>query len=59
MENSREYYGLNIIANINTFGPLNTNINTNLKYYRRQALKKKLKLMRGAMKFFTKKLLGH
>ena len=49
MENSRKYYFLNIIVNISTFGPLNINVNTTLKYYREQALKKKLKLMREAM----------
>ena len=59
MENSREYYCLNIIVNISTFRPLNNNVNTTLKYYRKQALKKKLKLMRGTLKFFTKKLVGH
>ena len=49
---------LNIIVNISPFSLLNTNVNT-LKYYRKQALNKKLKLMGGVMKFFTKKLLGH
>ena len=37
----------------------NTNANTSLKYYRKQALNKKLKLMGGVMKCFTKNLLGH
>ena len=55
MENFREYYYLNIIVNISTFSPLNTNV----KYFRKQALKKKLKLMGGVMKFFTKNLLGY
>ena len=59
MENSREYYCLNIMLNTSSFSPLNTNMNTNLKYYRKQALNKKLKLVGGAMKFFTKKLLGY
>ena len=59
MKNSREYYCLNIIVNIRSFSPLNINLNTTMKYYRTQALNKKLKLMGGAMKFFTKKLLGH
>ena len=59
MENSREYYCMNIIANISSFSPLNTNVNTTLKYYRKQALNKKLKFMGGAMNFFTKKLLGY
>ena len=58
MENFGEYYCLNIIVNISSFSPLNTNANTTLKFYRKQALNKKLKLIRGAMKFFTKKLLG-
>ena len=49
-----EYY-----YEISSFSPLNTNVNTTLKYYRKQALSKKLKLMGGAMKCFTKKLLGH
>ena len=65
MENSCQYYCLNIIVNISSFSPLNTNITTTLKYYHKQALNKELKLMGGAMKFFTtkkffiKKLLGH
>ena len=37
MENSREYFCLNIIVNISTYGPLNTNVNTTLKYYSKQA----------------------
>ena len=53
-----EYYCLNIVVNFTFVSTLNTNMNTTLKYYRKQALKKKLKLIRGAMKFFTKKLLG-
>ena len=59
MENSRERYCLNIIVNISSFSPLNTSVNTILKYYYKHALNKKLKLMGGAKKFFTKKLLGH
>ena len=58
MENSGEYYCLNIIVNISSFSPLDTSVNTMLKYYRKQALNKKLKLIRGAMKCCTKKLLG-
>ena len=46
------------IANIRCFNPLNTNMNTNLKYYCKQALSKKLKLIREAMNFFIKLLLG-
>ena len=49
-----EYY-----YEISSFSALNTNVNTTLKYYRQQALSKKLKLMGMAMKYFTKKLLGH
>ena len=56
MENYSEYYCLNIIANINFFISLNSNVNTILRYYRKQALNKKLKCMGGAMKYFTKKL---
>ena len=58
MQKSGKYYCLNIIVNISSFNPLNTNVNTTQKYYRKQALNKKLKLIRGTMKFFTKKLLG-
>ena len=46
-----------IIVNISSFRPLNNNVNTTLKYYRKQALKKKL--MGRIMNFFTKKKLGH
>ena len=49
MKNSPKYYFLNIIVNISIFGPLNINVNTTLKYYRKQALKKKIKLMKEAM----------
>ena len=59
MENCSEHYCLNIIVNVSSFIPLNNNVNTSVKYYRKQALNKKLKLMREAMKYFTKKLLGH
>ena len=58
MENSDEYYCMNVILNISSFSPLNTNVNTTLKYYRKQALNNKLKLIRGDMKLFTKKLLN-
>ena len=58
MENSGEYYCLNIIMNISSFSPLNTNVNTALKNYLKEALNTKVKLIRGAMKFFTKNLLG-
>ena len=36
---------------------MNTNVDTILKHYHKQALNKKLKLIRGVIKFFTKKLL--
>ena len=54
MENSFEYYCLNIIVIISFFSSLNTNVNTNLKYYRREALIKKVKLRWEAMKNFLK-----
>ena len=59
MENSMEYYGLNIIVNISSFSPLNTIVNTTLQYYRKHDLNKKLKLIGEVIKFFTKKLLDH
>ena len=59
IENSREYYCLNIIVNISSFSYLNTDVNTALKYYCKQALNKELKLMGGVMKFFAKKVLVH
>ena len=46
---------LNIILNITSFSPLNTNVITTLKYYHKQAINKKLILIRGVMKLFTKK----
>ena len=51
MENSLKLYCMNIIVNICSFSPLNTNVNTNLKYYGRQTLNKKLKLMGEAITF--------
>ena len=54
MDNCSEYYYLNIIVNISSFSSLNTNVNTSLKYYCKQSLNKKLKLMEGTMKLFTK-----
>ena len=59
MVSSREYYSLNIIVNISFFSPLDTNVNTTLKYYQEQVLSKELTLMGGTMKCFAKKLLGH
>ena len=58
IENSGEYDCENINGNISSFSPLNANVNTILKYYRKDALNKKLKLIKGAIKIFTKKLLG-
>ena len=52
-----KYYSLNVIVSINSFIALNISLNTNLKYYYSQALiNETLKLMRGAMIFFSKKL---
>ena len=59
MENSREFYCSNIIVNISSFSLSNTNVNTTVKYYHKQALNKKIKLLERAMNFFTKKLQGH
>ena len=56
MENSCKFYFLNIIVTISSFNPLNTNVNSTLKYYRKQPLNKKLKLMGGAIKVFTEML---
>ena len=51
-----EYYSLNIIVNPNSFSTLNIYLNNTLKYYDSHALNVKLKLMEGAMIFFSKKL---
>ena len=59
LEKLFEYYFLNIIVNANFFSELNITVSTTLKYYHKQALSKKLKLMGGAMKYFSKKLQGH
>ena len=60
MENLFEYYFLNIIVNVNFFGDLK------FEYYCEhypeillQENLKKLKLIGGVMKYFSKKLLGH
>ena len=50
-----EYYCWSIIVNIKLFSDLSISLNTTLKYYDSQGLNKKLKLMGGAMKFFSKK----
>ena len=58
MENC-EYYRLNIIMSINSLSASNVTANTTLKYYHNQTLRKKLKLIEGAIKLFWKKLLDH
>ena len=63
LDNLFEYYEysniLNIVVNINFCSDLNITVSTNFKYYHKQALNKKLKLMGRAMKYFPEKLLGH
>ena len=59
LENLFEYYFLNIIVNVNFVSDLNITLSTTLKYYHKQAINKKLKLMGRAMKYFAKNLLGH
>ena len=59
MENYSEHYCLNIIENISSFSPLNNNVSTTLRYYHKPALNKKLKLIGGTIKYFTKMQLGH
>ena len=44
-ENLFEYYILNIIVNVNFVSDLNITVNTNLEYYHKKALNKKLKLI--------------
>ena len=58
LENLFEYYFLNIIANVNVnlFSDLSITVSTTLKYYHKQVLNKKLKLMGAAMKYFPEKL---
>ena len=63
-ENLFEYYFLNIIVNVNFFSDLIITlliitVGTTLKYYHKQALNKKLKLMGGAINVFPKELLSH
>ena len=41
-----------IIVNINYFCDMNVTVNTILKYYYKQALNKKLELMRKIIKYF-------
>ena len=54
-----EYYCFITIVNINFFRAVSINSETTLKYYHKQTLKTKLKMMGGSMKYFSKKLLGH
>ena len=58
LENLFEYYFLNIIVSFNFFSDLNITLSTTLKYYHKQDLNKKLKLMGGVMKCFPKKNTG-
>ena len=57
-ENLFEYYFLNIVVNVDFFSYLNVTVSTTLKYYHKQALNKKLKLMGGAMKYLALWSLG-
>ena len=41
-----------IVVNINSFCDMNVTVNTTLKYYHKQALNKKLELMRKIIKYF-------
>ena len=41
-----------IVVNINSFCDMNVTVNTTLKYYHKQALNKKLELMRKVIKYF-------
>ena len=55
MENLREYYCLAIILSINSFSEPSVTVNKEYtKYYHNQALKKKIKLIRGTITFFKK-----
>ena len=60
-ENLFDYYFWNIIVNINFFSDIKFEYycDSTLKYCYKKALNKKLKLTRGAIKYFPKKLLGH
>ena len=46
------------MVSINSFSTLSIIVNTTLKYYYKQALNKKLKLMGGTMNFFLEKVTG-
>ena len=58
-ENLFEYHFLNVIVNVNFVSDLNITLSTTLKYYHKQAINRKVKLMGRAMKYFPKNLLGH
>ena len=58
LENLFEYCFLNIIVTVNFVSDLNISVSTTLKYYHNEALNKKLKLMGGAMKYFSKNIQG-
>ena len=58
MENCSEYYCLSIILNISSFSPLNNNVNTTLKHYRKPALSKKLKVDRKGHTILYEKATG-
>lgn len=55
MENFCEYYSFNIIVSINSFSALNITVNTALKDYHKQALKKK-KIDGSGQDFFSEKI---
>ena len=57
LENLFEYYFLNIFVNFNFF--IDFRFKYYCEYYLELLINEKLNLMGGAMKFFTKKLMGH
>ena len=59
LNNIFHYCFLNIIVNINSASDPNITVNTTLKYCRKQFLNNKIKLVGGAKKIFSEKLLGH
>ena len=58
LENLFEYYYFNIIVNASFFSDFNITVSATLKYYPKQALNEKLKLMGGGMKYFHEKNIG-
>ena len=58
MESFCENHYLNIIVSIIPVGALNITINTTLKYCHKQALNKKLNLIKGLCKKFPKRYLA-